>query len=87
MDEEEAWRLNYQFIEIHYPKLYKKAFRFYLQKVHILIQEISKEQRQEFHQQYEYLKNILKKNLLFMTLRSGLNWKYRIKYLIDYILL
>lgn len=85
MDEEEAWRNNYLFVKEYYPNLYKKAFRFYLQKVHALIQEIPKEQRQEFGQQFRYLKNILKENLWFMLLKSGLNWKYRVKYLIDYI--
>lgn len=85
MDEEEAWRVNYQFIKEYYPKLYKKAFRFYLQKVHVLIQTIPEEQRQEFSQQFYYLKNIMRRNLLFVLLRSGLGWKYRIKYLIDYV--
>lgn len=85
MDEEEAWRENYQFVKTYYPKLYKKAFRFYIQKVHILIQTISTEQRQEFAQQFEYLKNIMKTNMVFVVLRSGLSLKYRIKYLIDYI--
>lgn len=85
MDEEEAWRINYQFVEEHYPRLYKKAFRFYLQKVHVLIQAISKAQRQEFLQQFEYLKKKLKHNLIFVIFKSGLSWKYRIKYLIDCI--
>ncbi len=85
MDEEEAWRINYQFAKEYYPKLYRKAFRFYLQKVHVLIQAISKEQRQQFLQQFEYLKKIMKQNLVFVIFRSGLSWKYRIKYLIDCI--
>lgn len=85
MDEEEAWRVNYQFVKEYYPSLYNKAFRFYLQKVHLLIHAISKEQRHEYIQQFSYLKNILKNNLVFIILRSGLSWKYRIKYLIDYI--
>lgn len=85
MDEEEAWRINYQFVKEHYPRLYKKAFRFYLQKVHTLIREISKDQRKEFPQQFSYLEGILKKNMLFMLINSGLSWKYRAKYLIDYV--
>ena len=83
MNEEEAWRKNYQFIKINYPNLYKKAFRFYLQKVNILIHAISKDQRSEYSEQYNYLKNILKKNLSFILFDSGLNLKYRIKYLLD----
>ncbi len=85
MDEEEAWRVNYQFVKEYYPQLYKKAFQFYIQKVHVLIQTISKEQRQEFLQQFEYLKKIMEQNLVFVIFKSELSWKYRIKYLIDCI--
>ena len=85
MDEEEAWRANYQFVKMHYPALYKKAFRFYLQKVHVLIQAISREQREEYSQQFKYLKDIMKTNMMFMVFKSGLNWKYRIKFVLDYI--
>lgn len=85
MDEEEAWRMNCQFIKTHYPNLYKKAFRFYIQKVNILIHTISKEQQQEYSQQYEYPKKILRKNISFVILKSGLSWKYRIKYVLDYV--
>ena len=85
MDEEEAWRANYQFVKMHYPALYKKAFCFYLQKVHVLIRTISREQREEYSQQYKYLKNIIKNNMMFMVFNSGLNWKYRIKFVLDYI--
>jgi len=85
MDEEEAWRANYQFVKTHYPALYKKAFRFYLQKVHVLIKTITKEQREEYSSQFQYLKGILRKNMLFMIFKSGLSWKYRIKYCLDFI--
>lgn len=85
MDEEEAWRANYQFVKTHYPLLYKKAFRFYLQKVHVLIRTISEEQRKEYSQQFIYLKNIMRNNILFIVFKSGLNWKYRIKFVLDYI--
>lgn len=85
MDEEEAWRANYQFVKTHYPALYKKAFRFYLQKVHVLIRTISRDQRKEYSQQFKYLKNIMKKNVMFMIFKSGLNWKYRITYVLDCI--
>lgn len=85
MDEEEAWRINYQFVKIYYPALYKKAFCFYLQKVHVLIRTIPKEQRKEYSQQVKYLKNIMKNNMLFMFFRSGLSLKYRIKFVLDYL--
>lgn len=85
MDEEEAWRANYQFVKMHYPALYKKAFRFYLQKVHVLIREISKEQREEYSDQLKYLKGIMKDNMMFMIFKSGLSWKYRIKFVMDYV--
>ena len=85
MDEEEAWRVNYEFIKQYYPSLYKKAYRFYLQRVHVLIKTISKEQQDEFNQQFNYLKDVLKKNMIFMLFKSGLSWKYRIKYLLDYV--
>lgn len=85
MDEEEAWRVNYQFVKMYYPMLYKKAFRFYLQKVHVLIRTISREQRKEYSQQFEYLKKIMKTNMIFLVFKSGLNWKYRIKFVLDYI--
>lgn len=84
MNEEEAWRVNYQFVREHYPQLYRKSFRFYLQKVHGLIRSISKEQKVEYKQQYDYLKNIMRKNIKFILFQSGLSWKYRIKYIIDY---
>ena len=82
MDEEEAWRANYQFVKTHYPALYRHAFRFYLQKVHVLIRTISRDQRKEYSQQFKYLKNIMKKNVMFMIFNSGLIWKYRITYVL-----
>lgn len=84
MDEEEAWRVNYQFVKDYYPALYKKAFRFYLQKVHVLIGTISKEQRKEYSEQVKYLKNIMKNNMMFLIFKSGLNWKCRVRFALDY---
>lgn len=85
MDEEEAWRCNYLFIRENYPQLYKNAFDFYLQKVHMLCCSISKEQRVEFREQFMYLKIIMKKNCMYVILKSGLSWKYRAKYVLDLI--
>ncbi len=85
MDEEEAWRVNYQFVKKYYPSLFIKSFSFYLQKVHVLIKTITKEKQQDYPQQYNYLKNILKKNLIFVIFKSSLNLKYKIKFIFDYL--
>lgn len=87
MDEEEAWRVNYEFIRENYPNLQKRAFDFYLQKVNILIHAISKEQREEFAVQYRFLRNILKKYLTYILFASGLGLKQRVKFLMDYFTL
>ena len=87
MDEEEAWRVNYEFIRENYPNLKKKAFDFYLQKVNILIHAISKEQREEFAVQYRFLRRILSKNLTYILFASGLGLKQRVKFLVDYFTL
>ena len=87
MDEEEAWRVNYEFIRENYPNLKKKAFDFYLQKGNILIHAISKEQREEFAVQYRFLRRILSKNLTYILFASGLGLKQRVKFLVDYFTL
>lgn len=79
MDEEEAWRCNYQFIDRHYPRLKKKAFDFYLQRVNVLIHTMSKEVLGAYTGQYRYLKKILKSNLWYVMFSSKLRWKQRIK--------
>lgn len=85
MDEEEAWRCNYQFIDRHYPRLKKKAFDFYLQRVNVLIHTMSKEVRGAYTGQYRYLKKILKSNLWYVMFSSKLRWKQRIKLSLDII--
>lgn len=85
MDEEEAWRLNYEFVSEYYPRQRKKAFDFYLQKVNILIHAMPEEQKERYGKEYDYLQEIMKKNLIYVLLKSNLNWKYRIKFLIDFI--
>ena len=87
MDEEEAWRANYEFIRENYPNLKKRAFDFYLQKVNILIHAISKEQREDFAVQYRFLRRILSKNLTYILFASGLGLKQRVKFLVDYFTL
>ena len=85
MDEEEAWRKNYEFIRENYPRLYRKAFSFYLEGVDVLIHKIKKEQREQFQDEYDYLRTILADNLFFILFQSTTSIKYRIKFLLDYI--
>lgn len=85
MDEEESWRCNYEFMQQHYPKLYRAAFDFYLQKVKILIYTIPAEQRDDFREEYQYLYGILKKHMPYVLFKSRLPWKARIVFLIDFL--
>ncbi len=85
MDEEEAWRANYEFVRAHYPRLGKLAFDFYLQKVNILIHAIPRAQRQEFSAEFEFLQGILRKNLGYIAFGSGMSLKKRARLLLDYI--
>ena len=85
MDEEEAWRYNYQFMREHYPEVEKYAFDFYLQKVNMLIHVIPLNCRAEYYEQYAYLYLILKKYLKYVLFSSSLPMKYRCKYLLDYM--
>lgn len=85
MDEEEAWRCNYRFIEHHYPQLKKKAFDFYLQRVNALIQTMSAENQLNYAEQYQMLRNILKNHFGYVLFGSQLGWKQRIKLGLDII--
>ena len=85
MDEEEAWRCNYQFIEKNYPKLKKNAFDFYLQRVNVLIHTMTKEDKEKFAEQYNQLRRILKDNIWYVIFSSKLRWKQRIKLALDII--
>lgn len=87
MDEEEAWRCNYQFVQQHYPKLYKAAFDFYLQKVNGLLHTIPRDRRGEFAREYKMLHQILTKNLGYIAFSSQLAPKHRVKLLLDYFTL
>lgn len=84
MDEEEAWKCNYEFIAIHYPKLKKAAFDFYLQKVMVLLKTIPKDERNTFRKEYQTLRRILKQNLWYILFKSQIKAKQRIKLVIDY---
>ena len=85
MDEEEAWRMNYEFIEKKYPDLKKPAYDFYLQRVERLIRAIPISEKNKYRDEYSYLYNILKKNVLYITLFSDLNFKYRVRFLLDFL--
>ena len=85
MDEEEAWRCNYEYMESHYPQIKQKAFDFYLQKVNGLIHTIPLEQRNQFAYEYEYLYDILKCNVIYILFFSKMKLKYRIKFLLDFV--
>ncbi len=80
MDEEKAWRRNYEFVQIHYPRLGRLAYDFYLQKVNILIQEIPQE---AFSAEFEFLRRILKNNLGYIVFASGMSLKKRARLLLD----
>lgn len=85
MDEEEAWRCNYQFIEKHYPALRKNAFDFYLQRVNVLIHTMTADAQANYAEQYRMLRNVLKKHLGYILLGSQLGWKQRVKLGLDII--
>lgn len=85
MDEEEAWRCNYEYIKQKYPQLYHAAFSFYLKKVNILIHTISKENKKQFEAEYKYLYNILKRNMVYILTSNKFSIKYRIKFVLDFM--
>lgn len=85
MDEEEAWRCNYEYMKRKYPQIYPKAYEFYLQKVNVLIHTIPIEEKAEFETEYKFLYNILKNNFWYIVFRSKMKFKYRIKFIIDFV--
>lgn len=85
MDEEEAWRCNYEYMKEHYPQIYRNAYDFYLQKVNVLIHEIHREQRGMFLKEYQYLYNILKNKIFYILFFSKISLKKRVKMFLDYI--
>ena len=83
MDEEEAWRHNYQYMREKHPEIAKIAYDFYLQKVNVLFHTIPREQYSQFRKEHDYLYHILCKNLKYVLFRSSLSLKYRIRFLVD----
>jgi len=83
MDEEEAWRCNYKFMEQHYPLFYKSSFDFYLQKVNGLVRLMDEEEKILFSEQYRFLREILKHNLGYVIFHSKISIKSRIKLVLD----
>lgn len=85
MDEEEAWRCNYEYMKEKHPEIYPSAFDFYLQKVNILIHTISKKERDKFAAEYQYLYRILEDNFWYIIFRSHMKLKYRIKFILEFV--
>lgn len=85
MDEEEAWRCNYEYMEKNHPNIKRYAFDFYLQKVNMLLHTIGREQKEEFRKEYEYLDSIIKNNVFYILFFSKLSLKYRIRFVADFI--
>jgi glycosyltransferase involved in cell wall biosynthesis len=83
MDEEEAWRCNYQFMEQFYPQFRKHAFDFYLQRVNILIHLMNEDDKKIFTEQYQLLQEILKRNFWYVLFCSTISLKPRIKLALD----
>lgn len=83
MDEEEAWRCNYQFMEQHYPQFRKKAFDFYLQRVNGLVHLMNEGDRKAFAEQYQMLRKILKASFWYVVFGSKISIKPRIKLALD----
>ncbi len=83
LDEEEAWRCNYQFMEHYHPQFRKKAFDFYLQRVNGLAQLMSSEDRKVFAAQHQQLRKILKSNFGYVVFCSQISLKPRIKLALD----
>lgn len=83
MDEEEAWRCNYQFMEQNHPQLGKCAFDFYLQKVNGLVRMMNEEDRTIFAEQYQFLRRILRHNFWYVVFCSSISLKPRIKLALD----
>ena len=83
MDEEEAWRCNYQFMEQNHPQFRKCAFDFYLQKVNGLVRMMNEEDRTIFAEQYRFLRRILRHNFWYVVFCSSISLKPRIKLALD----
>lgn len=79
MDEEEAWRKNYEFMMIHYPEHKKASYDFYLQRVDHLINTMDESARIKYKEDYTLLKQILKKNALYILFSSQISMKQRLK--------
>lgn len=83
MDEEEAWRCNYQFMERYHPQFRAAAFDFYLQRVNGLVRLMTEDDRKVFAAQYQQLRKILKRNVWYVVFGSKIPIKPRIKLALD----
>lgn len=78
MDEEEAWRCNVEFIREKYPRLYRTAYDFYLQKVSVTLATIGEDVRESYSAEYSYLRKILRGNIAYLLTKSRLSPKARL---------
>lgn len=83
MDEEEAWRLNYEFTKEYYPCVTPLAFSFYLQKVNVLAHFFTQEDRIFYKKEYQYLKGILLSNMPQFLKSRFIGLKEKIKFVHD----
>lgn len=86
MDEEEAWRCNYLFMQEHYPSVAGPAFDFYLKKVNRLIGTLTPENRKIYFREYTYLRKVLRDNLGYILFRSHMRLKQRVYLVRQYFL-
>lgn len=84
MDEEEAWRSNYEYMKTNHPEIYKSAFDFYLLRINRLIKTIPENQIQDFSNEYNRLKEILKNNQSYIIFQSKMPFKQRMKLILNY---
>lgn len=84
MDEEEAWRRNYQYVQTKYPNIGKYAYDFYLQKVYMLLNLIRAEQNGAFVDEYRFLKRIIQDNYFYIIFKSTLSMKFRLRFILNY---
>ena len=85
MDEEEAWRSNYLYMNDHHPEIAQLAYDFYLQKVFATISKIKSEQQLKYIKQYSYLYSIIRSNMNYILFKSKIGLRNRLKLITRFI--